>query len=595
MVPPEAAYGRLPPRGAASGPAKPAPRRPLGCAMQVARSALFVALAASAGAAAWAQGANGLIVQLRDAPSHEQRGREQALALRDDARWHQVLDAAGVRVAGSRPSGAGARLLQFERRLSREQARVLVDRLQRRPEVAWVVPNERERRLQTPNDPLFADQWWLRPVGGSDGNVISQRLRGVPGFQRGWQQNTGAAGARVAVLDTGITSHPELAGRVLGGHDFVSDVAVANDGNGRDNDPSDPGDWVSAADAATPDFDGCTVEDSSWHGTLIAGIVAARTNEGSGVASANWDGRIVPVRVAGKCGADVADIVDGMRWAAGLPVAGVPPNPNPARIINLSFGGSAACNNAYQNAINDIRAAGAVLVVAAGNERTSPTRPANCVGAIGVAAVNRDGFKTNYSNFGPTLKIATVGGDDGEGLWGDLFADGGLLTIYNTGTTVPGASSHAYLFGTSFATPVVAGALSLMLSVNPGLSADQLHVGLAQTARPHVTSPHIGVCSSANPWRCACTTATCGAGLLDVEQALLYAAAPTTYVAPAWTSAVLNNTETAAAAARGADSGSSPPPPPPGNGGGSGGGHMQPGWLLALAIASALLWRGRRH
>jgi serine protease len=555
---------------------------------------LTLAVALMTGAAAWAQGANGLIVQLRDAPSHEQRGREQALALRDDTRWQQVLDAAGVRVAASRPSGAGARLLQFEQgRLSREQARVLADQLQRRPEVAWVVPNERERRLQTPNDPLFVDQWWLRPVSGSDGNVIAQRLRGVPGFQRGWQQNTGAAAARVAVLDTGITTHPELAGRVLGGHDFVSDVAVANDGNGRDTDPSDPGDWVNAADVATPDFDGCTVEDSSWHGTLIAGIVAARTNEGAGVAAANWDGRIVPVRVAGKCGADVHDIVDGMRWAAGLPVAGAPPNPNPARIINLSFGGSAACNNAYQSAINDIRAAGAVLVVAAGNERTAPTRPANCVGAIGVAAVNRDGFKTNYSNFGSTLKIATVGGDDNEGLWGDLFDDGGLLTIYNAGRTGPGASSHAYLFGTSFATPVVAGALSLMLSVNPALSADQLHAGLALSARPHVTSPHIGACSSANPWRCLCTTTTCGAGLLDVEQALYYAAAPTTYVAPAWIPAVLNNTETATAAARGADSGSSPPSPPASGGSsGSGGGAMHPGWLLALGLAS---WALRRR
>jgi serine protease len=556
---------------------------------------LTLAATLMVGAAAAAQGANGLIVQLRDAPSHEQRGREQALALRDDARWQQVLDAAGVRVSTSRPSGAGARLLQFERRLSRDQARVLAEQLQRRPEVAWVVPNERERRLQTPNDPLFGEQWWLRPVSGSDGNVISQRLRGVPGFQRGWQQNTGAAAARVAVLDTGITTHPELAGRVLGGHDFVSDAAVANDGNGRDTDPTDPGDWVSAADAATPDFDGCTVEDSSWHGTLIAGIVAARTNEGAGVAGANWDGRIVPVRVAGKCGADVHDIIDGMRWAAGLPVAGAPPNPNPARIINLSFGGSAACTQAYQEAINAIRAAGAVLVVAAGNERTAPTRPASCVGAIGVAAVNRDGFKTNYSNFGPTLKIATVGGDDGEGLWGDLFDDGGLLTIYNTGTTVPGTSTHAYLFGTSFATPVVAGALSLMLSVNPALSADQLLSGLALTARPHVTSPHIGACSSANPWRCLCTTATCGAGLLDVEQALLYAAAPTTYVAPAWTPAVLNNTQTATAAARGADSGSSPPPPPPPPPSSGGGGAMQPGWLVALAVATLLLRRSRRR
>jgi serine protease len=558
--------------------------------MQVARSALFMALAAGAGATAWAQGVNGLIVQLRDAPTHDALAREQPLAQRDAGRWQRVLADTGLQPRAQRPVGGAARLLQFERRLSSDEARLLAGKLAARPEVAWVVPNERERRLTVPNDPLFGDQWWLQAVSGSDGNAIGQRRRGVPGFQRAWLQTTGNAAARVAVLDTGITSHPELVGRVLAGYDLVSDVATANDGNGRDPDPSDPGDWVTAADAATSAFSGCTVEDSSWHGTLIAGIVAAQTNEGAGVAAASWAGRIVPVRVAGKCGADVADIVDGMRWAAGLPVAGVPTNPNPARIVNLSFGGSAPCNAAYQTAIDDLRAAGAVLVAAAGNERTTPTRPASCQGVIGVAAVNRDGFKTNYSNFGPTLAIATVGGDDGEGLWGDLFDDGGLLSIFNLGTTAPGASGHAYLFGTSFAAPVVAGALSLMLSVNPALSAEQLIDGLRRSARPHVVSPHIGVCSASNPWRCLCTTTTCGAGLLDVEQALRYAAAPATYVAPAWTLAELNNTETAAAAARGADSGASPPaPPPPAAGGSSGGGAMHPGWLLALLVATLLL------
>ena len=141
---------------------------------------------------------------------------------------------------------------------------------------------------------------------------------------------------------------------------------------------------------------------------------------------------------------------------------------------------------------------------------------------------------------------------------------------------------------------MVAGALSLMLSVNAGLSADELRTGLARSARPHVTSPHIGPCGAGNSWRCLCTTSTCGAGLLDVEQALFYAAAPQSYVAPAWTAAVLNNTETAAAAARGADSGASPPPTAPTSSGGGGGGAMHPGWLLALLAASVALLRSPR-
>ena len=259
-------------------------------------------------------------------------------------------------------------------------------------------PNTRERRQGTangpPRDPYYggaAGQWWLQAVQGSDASAIEGRLRGVPGYLGGWTAGTtGSAAAVVAVLDTGITAHPELAGRMLPGYDFVSDwdpVArrgYANDGDGRDADPTDPGDWVSAADrSADPArYSSCVVENSSWHGTVIAGMVAALTDNGVGGAAMNWNGRVLPVRVAGKCGADLADIVDGMRWAAGLPAcatsdgagnctAFVAPNPNPARVINISFGGSAACGAAYQQAIDDVRAApggGAVVVAAAGNE-----------------------------------------------------------------------------------------------------------------------------------------------------------------------------------------------------------------------------------
>jgi serine protease len=556
-------------------------------------------------------GANGLIVKLRDAPSHESLAREAKQSAGSDARreqeeqrWQRALAGAGVAPKDSVPAGRAARLLKFEQRLSDVAAARLAERLRQRPEVEWVVPNDRERRLQvpsnpTPNDPRFGAQWWLHRVSGSDGNQIQDRLRGVPGFLSGWAVSlplsTGVAAARIAVLDTGIIAHPELVGRVLPGHDFVSDLDVANDGNGRDADPTDPGDWVSAADRTNPNFSGCDIEPSSWHGTLIAGVAVAQTNNGSGVAATHWDGRVVPVRVAGKCGADVVDIVDGIRWAAGLPVAGVPNNPYPARIINLSFGGSAACNAAYQEAIDDVRQVGAVVVAAAGNEHGASTRPANCARVIGVAALNRDGFKATYSNFGPTLAIATVGGDDGAGAWGNLLSDGGLLSIYNTGTTTPGQSTYAYLYGTSFAAPIVAGALSLMLSLEPGLSAAQLMDGLRLSARPHVTSPVIGLCSAANPGRCLCTTSTCGAGLLDVEQALLYARSPASYVRPAWIAEVLDNPEVRAAAARGLDRPSSQATPPPAAvPSGGGGGAVEWGWLMGLFAAAALL-SGRRR
>ncbi len=332
---------------------------------------------------------------------------------------------------------------------------------------------------------------------------------------------------------------------------------MSNDGNGRDADASDPGDWVSAADRQQARFAGCAEQRSSWHGTVIAGLVAANTDNALGVAGIDRQARILPVRVAGKCGAAVADIVDGMRWAAGLQVAGVPTNPNPARIINISFGGAAACGREYQAAVDELHSHGVVVVAAAGNDHGAVARPANCNGVVGVAALNRDGFKTHYSSFGAALAssgLATVGGDDGRsGAWRELLADGGLVTVWNAGATAAGEAGYAKLFGTSFAAPLVSGTISLMLGVNPALTADQLIEGLRKSARPHVLSSLIGNCSDSNPGRCICTTQTCGAGLLDADQALRYAANPGSYVAPTRQAQQLDTAEIRQAVALGPD------------------------------------------
>ncbi|HET9821443.1 MAG TPA: S8 family serine peptidase, partial [Burkholderiaceae bacterium] len=299
--------------------------------------------------------AHGLIVQLRDAPTHEALARERAQARgerqseRERARWQAVLDhlkgdAALARavplaargVARRDPVGASAQVLRFERPLSAGEAEHVMQSLAARPEVAWVEPNVRERPQQMasaePSDYYYrlglAGQWWLRDVGqGGNASPIEMRLRGVPGFVGAWFQRTvGSPNAVVAVLDTGITCHPDLGnmtpscigGAILPGYDFVADPAYANDGGGRDADPRDPGDWVDAADRArdAANFGACDEIPSSWHGTAIAGQLAALTNGGDGdpmrpggVAAMNWNGRVLPVRVAGKCGADVADIV----------------------------------------------------------------------------------------------------------------------------------------------------------------------------------------------------------------------------------------------------------------------------------------------
>jgi serine protease len=564
------------------------------------------ALVLVAMAAGTATPAGGLIVKLKAAPGHDRLAEphERALAVREQQRWQRVLAESALAGPSGRtppalgPVGRDQHRLDFGRRLGGDEARRIAERLARHADVAWAEPDVRERRAQA-NDPSFPLQWWLREAGGTNANAIGDRLRGVPSFVRAWQSgiagSTGTPAGVVAVLDSGLTAHPELAGRTLGGYDFVAEAAYANDGNGRDADPADPGDWVASEDLANPAFAGCEVEDSSWHGTINAGIVGAATDNGVGVAGINRVARVLPVRVAGKCGAALSDIVDGMRWAAGLPVSGAPPNPNPARIVNISFGGNPVCGPTYQEAIDELRALGVVVVAAAGNDFGAPTRPASCTGVVGVVALNRDGFKTNYSNFGTILGatgIATVGGDDNDGRWGPLLADSGIYTVWNSGRTVPGQASYAGLFGTSFAAPIVSGALGLMLSVNPALTWDQLVAGLRLSARPHVTSPRIGVCAENNPGRCLCTTATCGVGILDAEQALRYAAAPQAYVPPARQPEVIDNPEVTQAAALGPDRGAAPPPadpPPPAGGGGA----FSSLWLLALLAATAALARWR--
>lgn len=528
------------------------------------RAVWAASLALGLAGAAMAQPVEGLIVKFKNAPTHERMAALSASSRSAETnRLYRVLQAARMTEVRTRPAGRAAQHFNFGRQLPMAEAQALAQRLRGQPEVEWVELNSRERLLQAapiPNDLYYpfvsaADpgQWWLRPTGETDGGLPPSD--GAPGVQNAWRLERGRTSAVVAVLDTGITNHPDLSGRTLNGYDFVSETVYANDGNGRDADPSDPGDWVSALDVANEPvlYEGCLIQGSSWHGTIISGIVAAATNNSTGVAGINWNGRVLPVRVAGKCGATVLDITDGMRWAAGLTVAGAPTNLNPARIINISFGGSAVCGNLYQNTIDELATLGVVVVAAAGNEQTTPTRPASCAGVVGVAALARDGFKAGYSNFGARVVISTVGGDP------DI--DDGLLTVFNTGLESPDTASYGRMFGTSFSAPIVSGVISLMLSANSRLSVPQIIGGLQVTARPHVQAGNLPFCSVNNPGACVCTTSTCGAGVLDAEAAVRYAIG-------------------APLDAR----------PPPGNAD-SGGGALGWAWLAGLALAVWVLAR----
>ena len=227
----------------------------------------------------------------------------------------------------------------------------LAERLAQESDVEYAVPDERRRIVGAPNDPLYADgvpdngpaagQWYLRAPSGEFQSSLN--------IEAAWAITTGSPDVVVAAVDTGVRyEHPDLlpvgvGGHLLPGYDMVSDPVVANDDDGRDADPSDPGDWVTWAELSQPGglLSRCTTspETSSWHGTQVSGLIAALTDNGIGMAGAAPGVRVLPVRVLGKCGGYDSDIIAGMRWAAGLSVPDVPANPYPARVINLSLGG----------------------------------------------------------------------------------------------------------------------------------------------------------------------------------------------------------------------------------------------------------------
>jgi serine protease len=392
--------------------------------------------------------------------------------------------------------------------------------------VASVEPNVLMKRAQQPNDTNFAQQWHF---GSRTGAASALNMSST------WAITTGTSNITVAVLDTGVLrNHPDLlamGSRLLAGYDFVEDVERALDGNGRDADASDPGDWVTAAEANSPAFAQCDVEPSSWHGTFIVGQIGAATNNSQGVAGLNWNANILPVRVSAKCGAALSDILDGMRWAAGLPVEGAPVNANPAKIVNLSFGGDQACTSSYQSVIDELAALGALVVVAAGNGSGSESRqlkrPADCRGVMAVGAVQRDGAKTAYSFVGSNMALMAPGGHSSANNTTTL-----LLSTDNAGSTTPAANTYDLKAGTSFSAPLAAGVASLMLAVNPSLTPDALVARIKSSALPHPSSASYLSCSTSNIVACNCTTALCGAGLLNPLGAVQDAVKPAAVITP---------------------------------------------------------------
>ena len=335
----------------------------------------------------------------------------------------------------------------------------------------WVTPTA------LPDDPLAADLWGL--LGPADGSPY-----GIDALEA-WTTTRGA-GVVVAVIDTGVVDHPDLAGRIVPGFDMVSVEAISHDGDGRDGDASDPGDW------------GCGYH-SSWHGTHVAGTIVALADNAVGVFGGAPDARVQSVRALGSCGGYASDIGDAIRWAAGLSVAGAPVNPTPARVLNLSLGGDGECPSFVEAAIAEARAAGSVVVIAAGNSNADAgsTFPANCPGALTVAAIDEDGRRGSFSNHGPTVDVAAPGVD----VWSTI----------DEGTTVPVGPTYASYAGTSMATPHVAATAALVASAYPGLDPDGIEGVIRVTAGPFAVDASIGGCAALG----------CGAGHADAAAAVV--------------------------------------------------------------------------
>ena len=522
------------------------------------------------GAATEQESAQRIIVQFRQSSLSTQATKSGESAattvVADTARLNALASRTRITVRGTKALGGNMHVMQVSAAAG-ETAVETLSRLRADSEVEFA---ELDRRVylhaSDSNDPRYvlntaadAGQWYLREVQKS---AINARAA--------WDITKGSNGVVIAVVDTGVRyDHEDLqqaaaGGKLLPGFDFISqdssnNFSTAGDGDGFDNDPSDPGDFCTSPS-----------DSSSWHGTRVSGIIGARTNNNVGIAGINWNGYILPVRVIGRCGGFNSDVIAGIRWAAGLSVGGAPPNPYPAQVINISLGGEGSCDQASAAAITAATTAGALVVVSAGNEGGPVDSPANCPGAMGILGLRHAGTKVGFSSLGSQIALGAPGGN----CVNDTIANPSLPCVYsldtatNTGSTTPGAnaytdkSSSNTNLGTSFSSPIVSGIAGLMLSVNGNLKSKQLIARMKEGASPFPTTSDstgtVPACQdpltvgTVQGFECICNTAVCGAGMANALGAVTAALRPIAAVTvpasyTAGSSVTLNGTGSGAA------------------------------------------------
>ncbi|MCA7086230.1 MprA protease, GlyGly-CTERM protein-sorting domain-containing form [Cupriavidus sp. DB3] len=495
-----------------------------------------------------------IIVRWKDAPAGTALMPAEAAA----EQVRKVAEQTGIGLTVKRQMGGNLALLGVPAGKGADPEAVAAQ-LRQDPRVADAVPDRWLRPHDTvPNDPEFAIN---QPYFGSPAIIP-----GAANLPAAWDRSRGSEGLVIAVVDTGVLRHPDLAARLVAGYDFIADPLYSQDGDGRDGDPTDAGDFVPQGFACPGMPAAPNQRPSTWHGTRVASVLGAVTNNGQDIAGVDWSARIQPLRVSGRCGALLSDTVDAMRWAGGLPVPNVPNNPTPARVVNISLG-AGTCSSFEQQAVDELAARGVVVVAAAGNSAGAVEAPADCRGVIAVTAHVNDGENASYANVGPQIAISAPGGGCANSKVSNgtcLAPPSTIRTLTNDGETTARNYTLVNSQGTSFAAPMVSGVASLMLAVNGNLTSAQVTELLKSSARPHPANTY---CTTGN------NAGNCGAGLLDANRAL--------------------------AAAAGAPVPPAPPPANNGGGGDDGGGGAVPLWSgAALALAglfAVLLPSGRRR
>lgn len=517
-----------------------------------------------------------IIVKLRAPSAGDSVLSAEQEVQRERERITSLASRTGIGLEDSREIMTRLHAIRVQPAVKGEALAQTIARLQADPDVQYAEPDQRRYIHQAPDDPLYdgsetdggapLQQWYEQaPISGTGTSATPSAVDAADA----WSVTTGSNAVVIADIDTGVRfDHPDLlgagtaavvsataapTGRLLSGYCFITDSFTANGVECPGPDASDPGDWVTSSDLNKSECSGEQVANSSWHGTRVAGILGALTNNDLGVAGVTWNAWILPLRAIGVCGGQDSDIMTAMLWAAGISVAGYPVNPYPAKIVNLSLGGTGSCPSSYQDVIGQLTAKGVLVVASAGNEGGPVDAPANCPGVVAVAGLREAGTKVGFSNLGPQVALAAPAGNCVNTGAGEpcLYS---IIAPVNLGTTTPTQNDYTTdiinnpSLGTSFSAPIVSGIAALMLSVNGNLTPSQLTTLLEQSSTPFPQtsageSPQppmchdpTGVNDDSQALECICTNpnpsaspavpVTCGAGMANASAAVAAALSP---------------------------------------------------------------------